>query len=897
MNRRDLLQRTALLATGAGFLPAIGEATTHTQVFDGPDSLVLGPEWESLNPGYWQMKDGALRRRLRNVGDRARSTGFPFHGGRKGEPFSTQWDPSLPMGVVYRRDQRLKGDYILVVKFIYRADRPEPGRGDDPTWRMYQDGHGFFGVALGAKSIFESFQGIQHAILVGWSDDEHLRVIVPEGAVKRRSIPLEPGLAALEQREVPARRPLPGDEVKLEVRVTLDRGSLSLLTARMSWKGGQSPDLVAYLPSVETEGFYGIAGRGLIDFEVREITVDGTDVHVMDAPQPECVICYPLGDSLRLEDGKWKAKFVGLFHSAGTTMEIRVAREENPPGGWVLVPPGGKGAIVNNDWRRHTAVAEVELPTNPAETDLFFTVWKDGVNVTGDPRIGTGACGPGTGLVGDVPAKGSYVGRLPRLTAPYKLCGLSCHALSKGLQRHVDGKWEMAGANDEWKLRDQPTEGAYREFENYGFQILVWEDDVWYMELEFFPPSTDDAWKVIRHSIAGPTSRWQMMRHWNVINPGDHDYGMDDIKGPEQLAVRRRGDLGQDPAYLRRNFQIVHHLVTGAEEIDPLENPKKWRAWKMPSRDFTLLVLDARLWRTSQDTNLWTREGWGAAKDALDRTDPTRTLLGEEQFAWLENQIRFNASPLICLTGLNGLHTIWNGAKAAPEWDQRDRVTADYAGWVKAGADRVLELLGRRSGVITVYGDVHNGSILRNLQHGLIECSFGPIGRSGGREVIEGFGPKMKDHDGREVEITALYHQKYANPALEPHAENQPYYWNFLEMEFDPRPADPRIALRLRNLVDPPGEAPRGGGALDVFASATGRPITCRFPELKLLPHADVRISDHEGDPVRAVRSLADGTVPLPGLTGVAPGAFLLVTAFDGKTASSVVIDTLPLTP
>jgi hypothetical protein len=199
--------------------------------------------------------------------------------------------------------------------------------------------------------------------------------------------------------------------------------------------------------------------------------------------------------------------------------------------------------------------------------------------------------------------------------------------------------------------------------------------------------------------------------------------------------------------------------------------------------------------------------------------------------------------------------------------------------------------------VITVYGDVHNGSILRNLQHGLIECSFGPIGRSGGREVIEGFGPKMKDHDGREVEITALYHQKYANPALEPHAENQPYYWNFLEMEFDPRPADPRIALRLRNLVDPPSEAPRGGGALDVFASATGRPITCRFPELKLLPHADVRISDHEGDPVRAVRSLADGTLPLPGLTGVAPGAFLLVTAFDGKTASSVVIDTLPLTP
>jgi len=569
MKRRDLLQRTAVLSAGSALLPAISQATTHTQVFDGPDSITLGPEWESLNPGYWQMKDGALRRRLRNLGDRARAIGFPFHGERKGVPFSTTWDPSLPAGVVYRRDQRLKGDFVIVTKFVYRADRPAPGRGDDAKWKMYQDGHGFMGIAFGAKGLFESFHGIRNAILVGWSDDGKLRLIFPGGAEKNRPRPLEPGLAALEQREVPVRRFLPGEEVRLEVRVTLDRGNLSLLTARMSWKGGQSPDLIAYMPSVETQGFHGIAGRGLIDFEVKEITVDGLDVDVADAPQPECVTCYPLGDTLRLVDGKWKVRFVGLFHSGGAAMEIRVAREETPSGGWVLVPPAGKGAIVNNEWRRHTAVAEVELPASPAQGTLYFTVWKDGVNVTADPRIGTRATGPGTGLVGDVPAKGGYVGRLPQLTAPYKLCGLSCHALSKGLQRKIDDHWEITGAEDDWQLRDQPTEGAYRDFEAFGFQTLIWEDDVWYMELELFPPSTDDAWQVIYHSIAGPTSRWQMMRHWNVINPGDHDYGMDDIKGPEQLAVRRRSDLGQDPAYLRRNFQIVHHLVTGRKRLIP----------------------------------------------------------------------------------------------------------------------------------------------------------------------------------------------------------------------------------------------------------------------------------------------------------------------------------------
>ena len=897
MKRRDLLQRTVAVSAGSLLPASIGLATTHTQVFDGPDSGTIGPEWESLNPGYWQMEGGALRRQLRALGDRARSTGFPFHGGKKGEPYAIAYDPSLPAGVIYRRDQRLGGDFVVVAKFIYRGDRPTPASGDDPSWKMYQDGHGFFGLALGAKGLFESFDAIRHAILIGWSDDGKFRLEFPPGWEKRRAQPLEPGLAALERKEAEAKRPAPGEEVQIEVRVTLDRGSLALLTARMFWKGGQSPDLLAYLPRTETEGYYGIAGRGLVDFEVKEITVDGINVEVRNAPQPVCLLCYPLGDSLREEAGAWKVRFVGLFDGPGGTMELRISAEENPSGGWVLVPVAGKAPIVSNDWRLHTAVVEATLPGNPAVAAFFYTVWKDGVNVTTDPRIGTQATGPGTGLVGDVPSKGTYVGRLPQLTAPYKLCGLSCHALSAGLQRKIDDRWEITGASAEWHLRDQPTEGAYRDFEAYGFQVLVWEDDVWYMELELFPPSPADAWQVIHHTLAGPATRWQMMRHWNVINPGDHDYGMDDFKGPEQLAVRRRKDLGQDPEYLRRNFRIVHHLVTGQEEIDPLINPKKWRAWKMPQRDFTLVILDARFWRTSQDTNLWVKEGWGTAKNVLDRTDPTRALLGEEQFAWLERLVSTDASPLICLTGLNALHTIWSGQKGRGSWDQTDRVTADYAGWVKAGADRILELLGRREGVVTVYGDVHNGSIVKNLEHGIIECSFGPIGRSGGREVIERFGPKMSDHDGRELEVTALYHQKYSNPSLEPHGANQPFYWNFLEMEFDPRPADAKIGLRLRNLIDSPAEKPRGGSALEAVASSTGRRITSRLPPLKLLPSASVRFTDREGVPLRSIRSQADGTVPLAGLVGVPPGSPVLVTATDGKTASSVIVVTEPLLP
>ena len=64
------------------------------------------------------------------------------------------------------------------------------------------------------------------------------------------------------------------------------------------------------------------------------------------------------------------------------------------------------------------------------------------------------------------------------------------------------------------------------------------------------------------------------MRHWNVINPGDHDYGMDDIKGPEQILVRQLDDLGQDTEYMRRNYAINHHLVEGKETEIEDQNPK-----------------------------------------------------------------------------------------------------------------------------------------------------------------------------------------------------------------------------------------------------------------------------------------------------------------------------------
>ena len=855
--------------------------------FAGADSLYHGNEWESLNPGYWQVKDNALRRRLHNVGDRARGTGFPFHYYNQGRKMPTEYDPSLPGGILYRREWNMQSSFRVQATFTYRGDRPAPKEGDNPEWKMYQDGYGCFGLAFGAKSLFESYGKVRNTTQLIWSDDGKLSFRAP--GKNRQNFQSEKKSAPRLKR---------GDKVTLELDCVIAEGAAQL-TGVLTF-GSEKIQVKTSMTDYRAKGFVGLSARGLVDFEVNSFAVL-PGANASSEPRPiECYSCYPLGDSLKQTDGRWQVRFVSLFETDGKQAVVRISDQERPAGGWESVPAAGKAHIVNHRWRRNTAVIEATLPANPAEKELYYTVWKDGVNVTSDTRVGSGSVGQGTGLVGDVPAQGDYVGRLPRLQAPYKLCGLSCHAITSGLQVPGEKGYQRAGGGDVWQFRDQPTLGAYKHLEDYNFQVMVWEDDVWYMELVLYPPSTDDAYKVIKNSICGPASRWQMMRHWNIINPGDHDYGMDDVKGPEQIAIRRVEGLGQDPSYMQRNFQIVHHLVTGEEEVDPLANPKKWRAWKMPNRDFTFVILDSRLWRSSQDTDMWDDEGWDAFKNLYDRTDPTRSLLGEEQFSWLEEVLSTDSSPLICLTGINGMHTIWTGQnwKNGKEkiingpFDQRDRVTADYAGWVKAGADRVLELLGARSGVVSVYGDVHNGCIMTNQEHRVVECSFGPIGRSGGRALIPGFGRKMKDFDGRELEVHSLYHATHADPDQNRHKPGEPFYWNFLEMEFHPWRESNNIAMRVRNMIDAPGEEPRGGGSLSLRTDETGRKQGSKLPKIKTLPNADVRFATLDGKPVCATRSTADGQVALRTLVDIPAGTKIVVTAHDPERVESMLVTT-----
>ena len=860
--------------SGAGKTPAERDWVV-VDAFQRPDSPYHGDGWETLNPGYWRIQGGALRRRLKNVGDKNPRTSFPWHWeSRHRKPTSLERDPSLPLGMIWRRDWSLEGNYTIRAEFEILSLPPEPGTPKEEKWKKFNPAYSLLGICFGGECLYESRGGGgkkgDASWLACWRADGRF------GIYDHSTRGPRPARKDAEIRGIPLKS---GDRVFIEVNVSGSASDPALVTARLL-AGGETREVS--IPGVDrkkfTNGYFGLAARGPLDFKVlRVLLLPGGNKRTPPALN-ELHVCYPLGDTLYKEGGRWKCRFVAIFRNDGGSTQVRVADNPSPESGWGKVPPAGSAPIVSNDFRLFTSSIEVTLPWDPSEKTMYYTVWKDGRDVTADPR---------KGFLG----RKTYVGRLPRLAPPYKVCGLGGHALHGG-----GPDLPRAGRFQENWVHDQPTPDAYKYFEDYGFQIIDWEDDVWYLELLFPPPSTDDAYKIVTLSIAGPTTRWQMMRHWNTIHPGDHDYGMDDVKGPEQIAVRLRDDLGQDPEYMRRNFKIVRHLISGDEDPSGTENPKDWRAWRMPKGDFTLVLADARLWRDSQYVDLWVEEGWPSKNCAYDRTNPVRSLLGEEQFAWLTEEIHTDPAPLICLTGLNALQTLWSGFQKDPatgvRFYQRDRVAADYAGWVKAGADRVLRLLGSRPGVVSVYGDIHLASIAENVENRLFECSFGPIGRSGARPVKPGFGPEMTDYDGRRVRVHALYHQRYGSPDLKPRKGPKP--WNFLEMTFDPRGQDPSFSLKIRNLVDPPTAPPRGGGFVVEKASNTGRRPTSLLPPVRTLPGARVHLTTLEGRPLCGTRTDHEGRLKIKGLPDVPPGTALLLTAFDGEKAAARLVRTLP---
>ena len=925
---------------GTSSASPLAPSATLIDSFQRPDSLHAGDLWETLNPGYWKLENGALRRRLRNFGDRVVPMQLPWDWqlvlnnpsmildavdlfsedlgdlresirakASNPEALSQELrmklfpeldyfkDPTLPEGMLWRSDWKLKGNFGVRMEATIKDLNPGPGEEDDVSWKMFSPEYGFLGICFGGDTFNEGFNLLGSALVAAWFEDGHFGIFQTQK--RKHKYLLRQGLdneqpfheSAFETLEPPR----PGDRVSMDLTVTGNHPDRATVTAELTVGTRTARAECGDVARKKIEGYFGVSGRGLLDFEVNRLALDPGENRRLTVGQNDLHVCYPLGDTLREVDGKWRVRFVALFRSDGKKAAIRISDQPDPSGGWSGVPIAGQAGIVNSRFRRNTAIIQATLPFSPADRELYFTVWKDGEDVTADRRVGTAATGPGTGLLGNTPSSGNYVGRLPRLQAPYRVCGLSCHKV------WGSGCHTPAGGTGCELIMDQPWPESFQHHDEYGFQILLWEDDMWYLEFPLFPPSTDDAYRSIYSALAGPTSRHQLMRHWVVMNPGDHDFGFDDLAGPIQHALRYNQDLGPMGDYLQGNMQIVAHLMMGDEDPSATKTPRFWRQWKMPGRDFTLLTVDSRLWRSTAEKRLWRDNQWADSPDVFDRHSPLRTILGEEQFAWLQQIVQTDTSQVICVSGINVLNAIYNQLLGPPVEGEEDfrffeTNCFDFAGWRSAAAGRLMKLFGSREGVVAVYGDLHHAGISRNVTNNVIEAHFGHTENSGYlRAPKHDFARRMTDFNGEEVEVISNYHQYWNSLELTPRPQRPDRRrdaQNFMEMAFDTRLADPRIQMKIRHTMDAPENAPRGGGTLDVPLFETGRRPASVLPEVKTLPSADVILYNSDGAPIRGMRTREDGSLALSGLVDIPPGREITLVCRKGTEVDAQTLHT-----
>ncbi|MFT5131014.1 MAG: hypothetical protein ACI8W8_004647 [Rhodothermales bacterium] len=279
---------------------------------------------------------------------RARATGFPYrYETHKRSQMPVEYDPSLAAGVIYRRGYKLAGAYQIHARFTYHGQADVHREGDAEDWRMCQPGYGLMGIAIGSKSLFESYGKIRNASIIGWQDDGKFGVLVPAKPRSKKSKEPRP------PKPVAAPTLKPGESIEVTVAVAPVAGGKSGITATLRGPDGSSIVVTHTVSRYRAEGYFGIAARGLTDFSVDEIQTQSEQAP-LTVGEVDCHVCYPLGDTLTQKDGKWQVRFVGIFASDGKRAEIRVADSATPAGGWEAVTVAGAADIVSNRWRRNT---------------------------------------------------------------------------------------------------------------------------------------------------------------------------------------------------------------------------------------------------------------------------------------------------------------------------------------------------------------------------------------------------------------------------------------------------------------------------------------------------------------------------------------------------------------
>ena len=90
----------------------------------------------------------------------------------------------------------------------------------------------------------------------------------------------------------------PGDQFTLSLAVSGAENGEANITATIS-SGGKTATLTwNKIPRNQTSGYFGVAGRGLIDFSIDQVDIDPGGNKPNTVGHADCCACYPLGDSL-----------------------------------------------------------------------------------------------------------------------------------------------------------------------------------------------------------------------------------------------------------------------------------------------------------------------------------------------------------------------------------------------------------------------------------------------------------------------------------------------------------------------------------------------------------------------------------------------------------------------
>jgi hypothetical protein len=247
--------------------PALPGQSVTIDNFERPDALHVGDQWESINPGYWQIQDESMRRRLTHRGNRHPDDWFPWHWEtHRDRPMPVMTDPSLPYGMIWRRDWKLTGNYTiraeLTVEALALTDGDPAWKEGDPLWRNQAPGYGLMGVCFGGATLFESWHGGGQPGDASW-----MAAYRDNGTFGLYDHTTDgPELAT----DAPAREmtPLqPGDQVTLTVRVSGNNQERGDLTITFSTQAGEYEIQVSQVNRRQfLDGYFGIVGRGHLDF-------------------------------------------------------------------------------------------------------------------------------------------------------------------------------------------------------------------------------------------------------------------------------------------------------------------------------------------------------------------------------------------------------------------------------------------------------------------------------------------------------------------------------------------------------------------------------------------------------------------------------------------------------